>query len=248
MIRTIVRQPLKLTAALSHSTSVSNVQLHRRYRSLIPPFRSNLSPVPFSSSSSASGWFSNDSSTGESAATQRPELTRVPSLLEGCDYVHWLVVMEPPRGYPHRDQIVHEYIKTLAVALGSLAQCEMGSTRFVSSAVVTMELDFNLLDVLVGICILEISDMAVNKNSKIRTLEWEEAIPLTTPDQMHMAYVLCLNRQKLMEWASTGTRILASEGVGATAQDGATSREDIPLVDGAQKMVGERATSVLIDL
>ncbi|KAJ0074828.1 hypothetical protein Patl1_33704 [Pistacia atlantica] len=47
------------------------------------------------------------------------QLSRVPSLLEGCDYEHWLVVMEAPMGYPPRDEIVNGYVKTLAMAFGS---------------------------------------------------------------------------------------------------------------------------------
>ncbi|XP_052174514.1 multiple organellar RNA editing factor 7, mitochondrial [Diospyros lotus] len=47
------------------------------------------------------------------------ELVRVPKLVDGCDYEHWLVVVEPPKGYPLRDQIVCQYIATLAMALGS---------------------------------------------------------------------------------------------------------------------------------
>ncbi|KAA8540239.1 hypothetical protein F0562_024198 [Nyssa sinensis] len=56
---------------------------------------------------------------GNSTPTQGSELTRVATLVNGCDYHHWLVVMEPPNGYPLRHEIVHQYIKTLTVALGS---------------------------------------------------------------------------------------------------------------------------------
>ncbi|CAL5340380.1 unnamed protein product [Camellia sinensis] len=48
-----------------------------------------------------------------------PPLSRVATLVEGCDYEHWLVVVEPPKGYPLRTQILNDYIKTLAIALGS---------------------------------------------------------------------------------------------------------------------------------
>jgi hypothetical protein len=44
-------------------------------------------------------------------------------LLDGCDFEHWLVVMEPPPGdaanpEPTRDEIIDSYIKTLAQVLG----------------------------------------------------------------------------------------------------------------------------------
>lgn len=39
-------------------------------------------------------------------------------LLDGCDFEHWLVVMEPPEGDPTRDDIIESYIKTLAMVVG----------------------------------------------------------------------------------------------------------------------------------
>lgn len=39
-------------------------------------------------------------------------------LLDGCDFEHWLVVMEKPEGEPTRDEIIDSYIKTLAKVVG----------------------------------------------------------------------------------------------------------------------------------
>ena len=39
-------------------------------------------------------------------------------LLDGCDFEHWLVVMEKPEGDPTRDEIIDSYIKTLAEVVG----------------------------------------------------------------------------------------------------------------------------------
>jgi hypothetical protein len=39
-------------------------------------------------------------------------------LLDGCDYEHWLVVMDKPEGDPTRDEIIDSYIKTLAKIVG----------------------------------------------------------------------------------------------------------------------------------
>ncbi|KAH9713615.1 multiple organellar RNA editing factor 7 [Citrus sinensis] len=64
--------------------------------------------------------------SSDSTVTQ---LTRLPSLLEGCDYKHWLVVMEAPKGYPPRDEIVNGYVKTLASALG----CEEDAKKSIYS-------------------------------------------------------------------------------------------------------------------
>ncbi|KAF9615073.1 hypothetical protein IFM89_021644 [Coptis chinensis] len=40
------------------------------------------------------------------------------SFVKGCDYQHWLVVMNRPLGYPLRDEIIEGYIKTLSLAMG----------------------------------------------------------------------------------------------------------------------------------
>nr|GME06158.1 multiple organellar RNA editing factor 7, mitochondrial [Ipomoea batatas] len=63
--------------------------------------------------------FSGDSSSLNLPPTELSGSTPVDSLVNGCDYNHWLVVMDPPDGYPLRDQIVHRYIQTLALAVGS---------------------------------------------------------------------------------------------------------------------------------
>lgn len=39
-------------------------------------------------------------------------------LLDGCDFEHWLVVMEKPEGDLTRDEIIDYYIKTLAQVVG----------------------------------------------------------------------------------------------------------------------------------
>lgn len=39
-------------------------------------------------------------------------------LLDGCDFEHWLVVVEKPEGDPTRDEIIDSYIKTLATVIG----------------------------------------------------------------------------------------------------------------------------------
>ncbi|KAL4195779.1 hypothetical protein AMTRI_Chr04g180060 [Amborella trichopoda] len=55
----------------------------------------------------------------QSAMDWRNGPPREAILVEGCDYEHWLVVMEPPQGHPLRDQIVDTYVKILAMVLGS---------------------------------------------------------------------------------------------------------------------------------
>ena len=46
------------------------------------------------------------------------DLPREKTVMEGCDFKHWLVVMMPPEGEPTWDEIVDSYIKTLVSVVG----------------------------------------------------------------------------------------------------------------------------------
>ncbi|KAF8111265.1 hypothetical protein N665_0076s0249 [Sinapis alba] len=63
--------------------------------------------------------YSGSSGSVNSNTTRSSELIQVPSLVEGCDYKHWLVLMKPPEGYPPRNDIVQGFVKTLSMVLGS---------------------------------------------------------------------------------------------------------------------------------
>lgn len=39
-------------------------------------------------------------------------------LLDGCDFEHWLVVVDKPEGEPTRDEIIDSYINILAKVVG----------------------------------------------------------------------------------------------------------------------------------
>ncbi|XP_077251141.1 uncharacterized protein LOC143890379 [Tasmannia lanceolata] len=71
-------------------------------------------------------------------------------LLDGCDFEHWLVVMEPPDGNPTRDEIIDSYIKTLASVLGSEEEAKKSlysvSTRhyFAFGCIVSEELSYKI--------------------------------------------------------------------------------------------------------
>jgi hypothetical protein len=39
-------------------------------------------------------------------------------LFDGCDFEHWLVFVDKPKGNPTRDEIIDSYIKTLAKVIG----------------------------------------------------------------------------------------------------------------------------------
>ncbi|XP_062191715.1 multiple organellar RNA editing factor 8, chloroplastic/mitochondrial-like [Phragmites australis] len=85
--------------------------------------------------------------------TNRPPKETI--LLDGCDFEHWLVVMEPPPGdaaNPEvtRDEIIDSYIKTLAQVVGSEEEARQKiysvSTRhyFAFGALVSEELSYKL--------------------------------------------------------------------------------------------------------
>ncbi|XP_048235149.1 multiple organellar RNA editing factor 8, chloroplastic/mitochondrial [Ricinus communis] len=71
-------------------------------------------------------------------------------LLDGCDFNHWLVVMEKPEGDPTRDEIIDSYIKTLAQVVGSEEEARMKiysvSTRcyYAFGALVSEELSYKI--------------------------------------------------------------------------------------------------------
>uniref|UniRef100_A0A7N0SZ53 MORF/ORRM1/DAG-like MORF domain-containing protein n=1 Tax=Kalanchoe fedtschenkoi TaxID=63787 RepID=A0A7N0SZ53_KALFE len=71
-------------------------------------------------------------------------------LLDGCDFEHWLVVLEKPEGDPTRDEIIDSYIKTLAMVVGSEEEARMKiysvSTRhyFAFGALVSEELSYKI--------------------------------------------------------------------------------------------------------
>ncbi|KAG4149578.1 hypothetical protein ERO13_D05G342700v2 [Gossypium hirsutum] len=71
-------------------------------------------------------------------------------LLDGCDFEHWLVVVEPPKEDATRDEIIDSYIKTLAQVVGSEDEARMKiysvSTRhyYAFGALVSEELSYKI--------------------------------------------------------------------------------------------------------
>nr|XP_029122694.1 multiple organellar RNA editing factor 9, chloroplastic isoform X4 [Elaeis guineensis] len=52
-------------------------------------------------------------------------------LLPGCDYNHWLVVMEFPKDpAPNREQMIETYLNTLATVLGSMEEAKKNMYAF----------------------------------------------------------------------------------------------------------------------
>ncbi|KAL8144949.1 hypothetical protein AgCh_003240 [Apium graveolens] len=71
-------------------------------------------------------------------------------LLDGCDFEHWLVVVEKPEGDVTRDEIIDSYIKTLATVVGSEEEARMKiysvSTKhyYAFGALISEELTYKL--------------------------------------------------------------------------------------------------------
>ncbi|KAI3509791.1 hypothetical protein L1887_25314 [Cichorium endivia] len=80
--------------------------------------------------------------------TNRPPKETI--LLDGCDFEHWLVVVETPQGEPTRDEIIESYINTLAQVVGSYDEARMKiysvSTRcyYAFGALVSEEVSYKI--------------------------------------------------------------------------------------------------------
>lgn len=110
-----------LTRALSSSSSSGIASLNRtRFAFALSSASRQTLPIPHSFpvrfKSSGSGYSPlNDPSPNWS---NRPPKETI--LLDGCDYEHWLIIMEfPDNPKPSEDEMVNSYVKTLAQVLGS---------------------------------------------------------------------------------------------------------------------------------
>ncbi|KAI3975516.1 hypothetical protein MKX01_038785 [Papaver californicum] len=118
-IRVLVRRSLSLSPS---STSPSSFLLCNRVsHSILEKLNEKILPeprkIPIRFKTSGSGGYSplNDPSPNWS---NRPPKETI--LLDGCDYEHWLIVLEfPENPKPSEDEMVSAYVKTLASVLGS---------------------------------------------------------------------------------------------------------------------------------
>ncbi|XP_021821221.1 tyrosine-sulfated glycopeptide receptor 1-like, partial [Prunus avium] len=104
-------------ASLSTAQSRSSLSLFHRLRPL-----AGFVASPGKLSPASIRCFSTNSTTS-SLRDPNPNWSNRPPketiLLDGCDFEHWLVVMDPPEGDITRDDIIDSYIKTLAAVVGS---------------------------------------------------------------------------------------------------------------------------------
>ncbi|XP_055801473.1 multiple organellar RNA editing factor 8, chloroplastic/mitochondrial-like [Solanum dulcamara] len=136
--------------SLSLSTTPSTLSLHRlRPLTSVASNLRNVSPAPTAFSRGfATRQTSSSLNDPNPNWSNRPPKETI--LLDGCDFEHWLVVMEKPEGDPTRDEIIDSYIKTLATIVGSEEEARMKiysvSTRhyFAFGALVSEELSYKL--------------------------------------------------------------------------------------------------------
>ncbi|XP_066357428.1 multiple organellar RNA editing factor 8, chloroplastic/mitochondrial-like [Miscanthus floridulus] len=141
------------------------LQAGRRVPTLLRPLAASASLLPAGADASAPGavvrCFATQPATSSLRGSSPNWSNRPPKetiLLEGCDFEHWLVVMEPPPGDDSnpdimRDEIIDSYIKTLAQVVGSEEEARQKiysvSTRhyFAFGALVPEELSYKLKEV-----------------------------------------------------------------------------------------------------
>ncbi|KAK4380069.1 hypothetical protein RND71_001931 [Anisodus tanguticus] len=103
--------------ALSSSPSSSSSRFRYALPLFLNPQYSNPSEqfVPTRPKTSGSGYSPlNDPSPNWS---NRPPKETI--LLDGCDYEHWLIVMEFPDPKPSEEEMINAYVKTIAAVVGS---------------------------------------------------------------------------------------------------------------------------------
>ncbi|KAL2898600.1 Multiple organellar RNA editing factor 8 chloroplastic/mitochondrial [Bienertia sinuspersici] len=156
------RQPLhfyhEFKSSISRSISNSTHFINPNFRSspvrstsvlakLLTPFNSSQLIQNLRFVNSLNGARSFATRLSESSSNRPPKDT---IMLEGCDFEHWLVVVEPPDPELTRDDIIDGYIKTFAQIVGSEEEARMKiysvSTRhyFAFSAVMSEELSYKL--------------------------------------------------------------------------------------------------------
>ncbi|XP_021721559.1 multiple organellar RNA editing factor 3, mitochondrial-like [Chenopodium quinoa] len=113
LTRTYLRYSSSPSSILSPKTRSSLTFLQTHFQPLLSP---NSAPIQIRPKSTGSGYSPlNDPSPNW---TNRPPKETI--LLDGCDYEHWLIVMEfPTDPKPSNDEMIDSYVKTLAQIVGS---------------------------------------------------------------------------------------------------------------------------------
>lgn len=110
------------------STTIPRANLVTSFRS---SSRSNISPlyckIPNGSRLVVRAAVDGDYSSKRSSSSEPRETIMLP----GCDYNHWLIVMEFPKDpAPTREQMIDTYLNTLATVLGSMEEAKKNMYAF----------------------------------------------------------------------------------------------------------------------
>ncbi|XP_010241002.1 PREDICTED: DAG protein, chloroplastic-like [Nelumbo nucifera] len=102
---------------------------------LVSPFRFksvSYFSAPLSKSSSFSSFRTNiRAAVGGDSRRNNSNEPRETIMLPGCDYNHWLIVMEFPKDpAPTREQMIDTYLNTLATVLGSMEEAKKNMYAF----------------------------------------------------------------------------------------------------------------------
>ncbi|XP_021898477.1 multiple organellar RNA editing factor 3, mitochondrial [Carica papaya] len=122
MAHVTARRALASLLTRSFSSSPSSLSSRGRFclplleKSLLPQVLPDAVKIPTRPKTSGSGYSPlNDPSPNWS---NRPPKETI--LLDGCDYEHWLIVMEfPNETKPSEEEMINAYVKTLATVVGS---------------------------------------------------------------------------------------------------------------------------------
>lgn len=121
MAHVTARRALASLLTRSFSSSPSSLSSRGRFclplleKSLLPQVLPDAVKIPTRPKTSGSGYSPlNDPSPNWS---NRPPKETI--LLDGCDYEHWLIVMEfPNETKPSEEEMINAYVKTLATVVG----------------------------------------------------------------------------------------------------------------------------------
>ncbi|KAM7251328.1 hypothetical protein ACFE04_023211 [Oxalis oulophora] len=147
-----------LSRSINSSTASSTSTVSPFNRFLLRPIAASIGNISAANTSSSSSIRSfSTRPTSSSLNDPSPNWSNRPPketiLLDGCDFEHWLIVVEAPQGEPTRDEIIDSYIKTLAQIVGSEEEARMKiysvSTRcyYAFGALVSEELSYKLKEI-----------------------------------------------------------------------------------------------------
>ncbi|XP_019456688.1 PREDICTED: multiple organellar RNA editing factor 8, chloroplastic/mitochondrial-like isoform X3 [Lupinus angustifolius] len=143
----VIPKSLTLPSILPRSTTATSLSFLRRISATSPSLRLKAL-FPHSHRSFSTRATSSSLNDPNPNWSNRPPKETI--LLDGCDFEHWLVVVEKPEGDPTRDEIIDSYIKILAQVVGSEQEARMKlysvSTRhyYAFGALVSEELSYKI--------------------------------------------------------------------------------------------------------